>query len=218
MKVEKIIKGENYYQCMWKGQEINYLISESGKVYSKRFKRNVKFWLDFAGYPRYTLRVMQDGNMISRGIFQHTLLMHTFRPLPEGFEYSRETTINHKDGVKSNNNLNNLEYITFSNNIFHKFDIALQKETRGPIDYNTYLFRNDDGTEFIGTIRELYHTYKEQYGLFHSGLNQMNRGYNITTGKNCSVHRGWRKVETVKEHIPGTATNNPVYKKLFNEQ
>ena len=218
MKVEKIINGENYYQVYWKGIKLNYLISETGKVYSIKCKKVIRSFVDISGYIRYIVMVPNGEKNKPRGIFQHTLLMHTFRPLPQGFVYSRETTINHIDGVKSNNNLNNLEYITFSNNIFHKFDIALQKETRGPIDYNIYLFRNDDGTEFIGTVRELYHKYKEQYGLFHQGLNQMSRGYNITTGKKCSVHRGWRKVETVKEHIPGTPTNNPVYKKLFNEQ
>lgn len=46
----------------------------------------------------------------------HTLVMKTFvGPRPEGKE------INHKDNDKTNNNLDNLEYVTHSENVRHSF-------------------------------------------------------------------------------------------------
>ena len=157
----------------------------------------------------------EDGTNYTRGIYLHLLLMYTFKPLPEGLEYGRGITANHINGNKLDNSLDNLEWTSFDNNIRHKFDIALQKATRGPVNYNVYKFRNDDGTEFIGTTRELYYTHKEQYGLFQQGLNALVRGKNMVTGNNVTHHKKWRIVETVQKNENGYVTKQPIYKTLL---
>ena len=51
----------------------------------------------------------------------HRLVMQSFvSPCPEGNE------VNHKDGNKTNNRLDNLEYVTPSENILHAFAIGLR--------------------------------------------------------------------------------------------
>ena len=51
-----------------------------------------------------------------------------FGECPTGLE------INHKDGNKSNNSIENLEYITHSANCKHSFDKGLQKAKRGDLN------------------------------------------------------------------------------------
>lgn len=52
----------------------------------------------------------------------HRLLGIAFLPNPEN-----KPTINHKDGVKTNNSLDNLEWATMSENTQHAYDMGLAK-------------------------------------------------------------------------------------------
>jgi len=53
----------------------------------------------------------------------HRLVMSTFvGPRPEGYQ------INHKDGIKTNNRVDNLEYVTPSENRLHSYAIGLESQ------------------------------------------------------------------------------------------
>ena len=95
--------------------------------------------------------------------------------------------------MRMNNKTYNLECCSFTANQLHKFDTGSQFKTRGKVNCNLYKFTNDDGRQFIGTPRELFYKYGTQDGLFMSGINQMCRGYAISTGWNVSHHKKWRK-------------------------
>ncbi len=71
---------------------------------------------DRRGYPRVTLCV--HGR---RTIRIHRLVAQTFITNPEN---KREC--NHKDGVKLNNNVNNLEWVTSSENQLHAYKTGLK--------------------------------------------------------------------------------------------
>jgi len=67
----------------------------------------------------------------------HRLVMQSFvGQCPEG------NVVNHKDGNKTNNKLDNLEYITPSENVLHAFAIGL-RNNRGESQYLSKLTEDD---------------------------------------------------------------------------
>lgn len=58
----------------------------------------------------------------------HRLLALTFLPKPE--TPVEELEVNHIDGVKTNNALSNLEWVTFSGNLFHAYMNDLRTDNR----------------------------------------------------------------------------------------
>jgi hypothetical protein len=100
---------------IWKdviGYEGHYQVSDSGNVISVK-KTTYKFMRLFnnkQGYPRVTLS--KNGKM--KQVFVHRLVAKAFiGDIPEGY------TVNHIDGNKTNNNLSNLEIVTYSENNLH---------------------------------------------------------------------------------------------------
>lgn len=60
--------------------------------------------------------------------------IHNFVALTFLGEKPKNKEINHKDGNKTNNSIENLEYVTRSENCKHSFDIGLQKPKRGELN------------------------------------------------------------------------------------
>jgi len=73
----------------------------------------------FTGYYIVGLRVNKDDKNCSYLV--HRLVAKTFLDNP----YNK-SEVNHIDGVKTNNNLSNLEWVTREENIQHAFDIGLK--------------------------------------------------------------------------------------------
>lgn len=123
---------------IWKeleGFRIKYLISVFGEIKSpdqtvdiglsrSQFKKEriIKSHISNTGYVTVGLTF---GRAKSRGFHVHRLLAQTFLPNPNGYR-----CINHKDGNKLNNSLNNLEWVTHAQNNKHAYDIGLKKPFR----------------------------------------------------------------------------------------
>lgn len=77
----------------------------------------------------YIKTMLQDDNKKYHSLTVHLFVCMAFIGIKkEGFE------INHKDGNKSNNNINNLEYCTRSQNIQHAFDNKLMMPKVGSLN------------------------------------------------------------------------------------
>lgn len=97
-----------------------YAACEDGSIISKTTKKPMKTALDKDGYVCLSLR--NSGTSYSKfGV--HRLLMIAFNPV-EGME---RLEVNHKDGNKLNNSLDNLEWVTTQENLTHARETGLNK-------------------------------------------------------------------------------------------
>lgn len=108
-----------------------YQIDTDGIVYNKNGSIK-KYSLNHGGYCIVNLYV--EGKRIGFGI--HTLVARQFIPNPDNLPQ-----VNHKDGNKQKNCVENLEWCTASENMRHAFDV-LHREPNGKkkiigIDKNT---------------------------------------------------------------------------------
>lgn len=96
----------------------NYKISNNGTVYSIRFKKVLKFQINADGYP--TISLANNGD--KKTFLVHRLVAEHFLDKIKGKLY-----VNHKDGVKTNSNVDNLEWTTCSENSKHACDMKKAK-------------------------------------------------------------------------------------------
>lgn len=111
---------------IWKdvvGYEGIYQVSNLGKVKSldrvyngRNLKSKVlKLTLNIYGYLRFTAR---KENTI-KTLFVHRLVLEAFNPILEKLQ------VNHIDGIKTNNKLENLEWVSDSENKKHAYKTGL---------------------------------------------------------------------------------------------
>lgn len=119
----------------------NYSVNQRGIIRNDTTKHILKECYDGRGYP--VVRINH------RNLYVHKAVMLTFIGLANGLH------VNHKDGVKINNNLDNLEYVTPKENIRHAFRTGLFKKRKPSIIichkngelFNTYQYIADVATD-----------------------------------------------------------------------
>ena len=103
-----------------KGFEDIYAINENGEVMILKTKKIKKPIVGSWGY--YTIGLYK--NKKNHTVLLHRLLAETFISNPENKEQ-----VNHIDGNKLNNDINNLEWVTRSENLLHAYKNNLSKIT-----------------------------------------------------------------------------------------
>lgn len=88
----------------------NYLIDQDGNVYNNTTKKFLKGSIGEHGYKYYRL----SSNGIKKMFYAHRLVAENYIDNP-----NKLPVVNHIDGNKLNNNVNNLEWITYSDNTKH---------------------------------------------------------------------------------------------------
>lgn len=100
-----------------------------------RIDKNGDIWSPYRGWHLVSKQKIQKGYlrvglMTSNGrkfFMVHRLVMETFSPRPD----SLQLQVNHKDGNKENNNLENLEWCTGLENIAHAYKNNLVRKAKG---------------------------------------------------------------------------------------
>ena len=107
----------------------NYYLSDYGEVYTMYRHRNLK-QSNNTGYKMVFLKQSKD----SKGHWEyvHRLLAIVFLPPP----LPDQIWINHKDGIKDHNRIDNLEWSTISENIQHSYNTLNRKAPAGKDHYN----------------------------------------------------------------------------------
>jgi hypothetical protein len=90
----------------------NSLISSAGEIHSKYTNKLRKQQNNFKGYP--TVRLTYGGN--SRTLMVHRVVAQTFLDNPLNLPQ-----VNHRDSDRTNNTIDNLEWISISDNLKHSY-------------------------------------------------------------------------------------------------
>lgn len=97
-----------------KGFEGLYRVSSFGNVFSVRYGKNLSVWKDKDGYLRCSLT--NNGKVRQTSI--HRLVADSFIENKEN-----KPEVNHKNGIRSDNRIENLEWVTSLENQRHKYNI-----------------------------------------------------------------------------------------------
>ena len=139
---------------VWKdvvGFESLFLVSNFGEVYSKRSSKILKQNLHNNGY--FTIATKIGGRNGKDVCFKvHRLVATAFLPNIENKPY-----VNHIDGVKTNNNVNNLEWCTAKENTDHAIRTGL-------LDYSKRSVVKVLNEDQISFIKEKYKPFCREFG------------------------------------------------------
>jgi hypothetical protein len=111
-----------------------YIVSNNGEVRSlfcghgtrwKCGERTLTQGVDWKGYKKVT--ICKNGH--TKRVFVHRLVAEAFLEKPQG-----KNIINHKDGNKQNNNVDNLEWCTDSENQIHSYRVLGNKKPKWLMD------------------------------------------------------------------------------------
>lgn len=136
----------------WRQYNDYIMVCENGEV--KSHNRFVKGGIINSGYKR----INTSHRGVNHKYLIHRLVAETFIPNPNNLP-----CVNHKDGDKLNNNVNNLEWCTYGENLSHAYKTGLRdcKGIKNPVSKLT--------AEQVLEIRKLYikgkHCENNSYGL-----------------------------------------------------
>mgnify|MGYP002521718225 CR=1 FL=1 len=164
-----------------------YMISNKGRVYnidSERFVSTRHIVLGENYYYRVNLKCDGSHNGMKKRVFSmHRLLMMVFKPT----DNMEKLVINHIDGDKSNNDLSNLEWCTFSENTLHAYSTGLAPKIHGEDCAHTTISKKT-----AIKICELYmksnYTKKEIANIC---------GTTESVVKNITTHNSWNDISDV---------------------
>jgi hypothetical protein len=178
--------------------EEHYAISSEGNLRQlsdwpqRPAGRIIPKYISSDGYCLAGIR-MPDGQ--KRIVRLHRLVALAFLgPVPAG------TEVNHKDGNKANNKVENLEYVTRSENLRHAYRLGLNRRPSGAANPAAKL--TDEQVQDIITSTESGATLVKRYGVVKSVISAIR------------LRKTWRNLGDLSERraLPPAGTRNPMAK------
>lgn len=160
----------------------NYLISRDGRLRSNSTAKELK-WGKTKPIPEkritggYAVANLLDDVGNKRPGRRHRLLLMTFTDY--NF-HPAERWVNHRNGIPGDDRLDNLEWVTPSENVKHAYDQGLHSEKVVPVD--AWNWRTGSQLHF-NTMQEAV----DRLGLSHTVVS-----YRTRTGNQKRYHDGWR--------------------------
>lgn len=123
--------------------EDNYFVDREGRIWNKQGKEKAQF-ISKDGYPQV---VIWKNN---KGTFKlvHRFVAKAFIPNPEN-----KPCVNHIDGNKANNKVENLEWVTYSENTLHALEMGLKVPEQGEDVHNAKI-TNEQAVEICELLME----------------------------------------------------------------
>ena len=154
---------------IWKdvvGYEKYFQVSNNGKIWSKRTNKILKLAVNSGGYS-YFGTIIGGKNGINKTFIIHTLVAKHFITHVKG-----KSHVNHKDGNKINNHVDNLEWCTPKENMQHASLNGFLNNSKG--EYASWSkFTESQVLE----IRKIHKS-----GCRINGARALARKYNVTKG------------------------------------
>ena len=100
--------------------KLRYDVTKSGEVINIRRNKEVKFSKDKKGYLKARLYCPEVSNSLDKRI---SFRLHRLVAMFYLKDFSKNLQVNHKDGIKTNNELDNLEMMTCSQNVYHGWNV-----------------------------------------------------------------------------------------------
>ncbi len=185
---------------MWKQfRDSNYRVSDEGQIKNKD-ERVMKARIN-CGYMQINLH-LEKGTK-GKHFMVHRLVAEVFIPNPEEKPY-----VNHKDGNRVNNKAGNLDWVTHSENIRHRFDCLDTKTNARPV------LQMDLRENFIAQYTGLTEASKES-GVSISNIYKCCNGRTKTAGpfKWAYLHKNQPVDLTDFSPIPGLEGQHLINKK-----
>ena len=174
------------------GFEEKYQVSNLGRVKSLprngtiKEERLLKFNEDDDGYFRINLSIAKR---VSTTKGAHRLVAQAFIPNPEN-----KLQVNHKDGNKQNNLVENLEWCTNRENQQHAWDTGLQIAITGEDHANSKLTQAD-----VDAIRERFKAGEADF--------EIAKDYVVDSTQISRIRKGLRWAATATEIYPASTGN-----------
>lgn len=161
------------------GYEGLYIITPQGNIFSIASNRWITSPVGQSGYKKAIL----TNKMRSRHFPLHRIIALTFIPNPEN-----KPCVNHIDGNKLNNNIDNLEWCTYSENNKHAFAIGLKMPSARKIPVICLT---------TGEVFESMKLAANAYNLKSNNISQCCSGQRYHTGKHPKTQQKlvWRKCQ-----------------------